>query len=70
MYPQHVVIILIIGEDHSSEMSSKNVSAWFSAAVDARMSTSHRKGPYRMTGVLVRRDGRWLWQLHHGGEPR
>ena len=45
-------------------------TAWFSAEVDARMSTSDRKGPYRMTGVLVRRQGQWLWQLYQGGEPR
>lgn len=24
---------------------------------------------YRLTGVLVRRDGRWLWRVHHGSEP-
>ena len=24
---------------------------------------------YRLTGVLVRSDGRWLWRMHHGSEP-
>jgi hypothetical protein len=26
--------------------------------------------PYRITGVLERRQGRWLWILFHGSEPR
>ncbi len=25
--------------------------------------------PYRMTGVLQRTNGRWLWRLFHGSEP-
>jgi ketosteroid isomerase-like protein len=25
--------------------------------------------PYRVTAVLLRRDGRWLWHTHHGSEP-
>jgi uncharacterized protein (TIGR02246 family) len=24
---------------------------------------------YRVTGVLVQRDGRWLWHTHSGSEP-
>jgi uncharacterized protein (TIGR02246 family) len=24
---------------------------------------------YRLTGVLLRSDGRWLWRIHHGSEP-
>jgi ketosteroid isomerase-like protein len=54
----------------SRRASINGDTAWFSALVEARMSTSERSGPYRMTGVLVRRHGRWLWQLYHGGEPR
>jgi ketosteroid isomerase-like protein len=50
--------------------STNGDTAWCSAEFDAHMSTSDRRGPYRITGVLVRRDGRWLWQLYHGGEPR
>jgi ketosteroid isomerase-like protein len=26
--------------------------------------------PYRISGVLERRQGRWLWTLFHGSEPR
>jgi len=54
----------------SRRASMNGDTAWFSAEVDAHMSTSVRRGPYRITGVLVRRDGQWLWQLYHGGEPR
>lgn len=54
----------------SRRASINGDTAWFSAEVDARMSTSDRSGSYRMTGILVRRQGRWLWQLYHGAEPR
>ncbi|HKP24952.1 MAG TPA: nuclear transport factor 2 family protein [Dongiaceae bacterium] len=54
----------------SRRASINGDTGWFSAEVDAHMSTSKRSGPYRITGVLVRRDGRWLWQLYHGAEPR
>lgn len=37
----------------------------------ARLVTSHRNETfrYRLTGVLQRSDGRWLWRVHHGSEP-
>jgi len=47
-------------------------AAWVNAAGSARW---ERPGldavemPYRLTGVLVRRDGRWRWHTHHGSEP-
>jgi uncharacterized protein (TIGR02246 family) len=25
--------------------------------------------PYRLTGVIVERDGRWRWKVYHGSEP-
>lgn len=28
-----------------------------------------REGPYRLTGVLVRRAGTWKLRVHHGSEP-
>lgn len=28
-----------------------------------------RRSPYRLTGVLVRREARWLWKHFHGSEP-
>jgi uncharacterized protein (TIGR02246 family) len=54
----------------SRRASINGDTAWFSAEVDAHMSSSDRSAPYRITGVLVRRDGQWLWQLYHGAEPR
>lgn len=30
---------------------------------------THRQGPYRLTAVLVRREGSWRWKSHHGSEP-
>ena len=37
----------------------------------AKLVTTRRKATfrYRLTGVLVRKDGRWLWRVHHGSEP-
>lgn len=37
----------------------------------AELETQNRKARfrYRLTGVLVRQDGRWLWRVHHGSEP-
>lgn len=58
--------------------------SWESIAVDvlghvallladgpAKLITSGRETQfrYRLTGVLVRRDGRWLWRVYHGSEP-
>jgi ketosteroid isomerase-like protein len=28
-----------------------------------------QNGPYRLTAVFVRRDGRWLWHTYSGSEP-
>ena len=37
----------------------------------ARLVTPNRAETlrYRLTGVLVRVEGRWLWRVHHGSEP-
>ncbi len=37
----------------------------------AKLVTTRRNATfrYRLTGVLVREDGRWLWRVHHGSEP-
>lgn len=49
----------------------ENDVAWVNAVgevvVDAGGSV--RTLPYRVTGVLLHRDGRWLWHTHHGSEP-
>jgi uncharacterized protein (TIGR02246 family) len=45
--------------------------AWVTALGHATWSSSRRvvDFPYRLSGVLLRRHGRWLWHSHHGSEP-
>ena len=37
----------------------------------AKLATQERDATfrYRLTGVLVRSNGRWLWRVYHGSEP-
>ena len=42
---------------------------WFSGEGTYRLSTGGEAQAYRLTGVLERRAGRWLWQLFSGSEP-
>lgn len=45
--------------------------AWFAGEGTYRLSDgSTDPMPYRLTGVLERREGQWLWQLFSGSEPR
>jgi ketosteroid isomerase-like protein len=49
-------------------IASEGDTAWFVA--DAEVEAGGiRVAPYRVSGVLVRRDGRWLWKLFNGSEP-
>ena len=43
--------------------------AWFTAEGTYRFSTEDEEHPYRLTGILERRDDQWLWQLFSGSEP-
>jgi len=45
--------------------------AWVVATGEATWTSPRRtvRFPYRLTGILLRRDGRWLWHTHHGSEP-
>lgn len=45
--------------------------AWFAATGEATWTSPRRtvRFPYRVSGVLLRRGGRWLWHTHHGSEP-
>jgi hypothetical protein len=43
--------------------------AWFSGEGTYRLSSGDEDKPYRLVGVLERREGRWLWQLFSGSEP-
>ena len=49
------------------EISVAGDAAWF--ASDAAVHIGGARIPYRLAGVLVRRDGRWLWTLFSGSEP-
>lgn len=45
--------------------------AWLFAAGHfvLRSEDGERRGPYRLTGVLRRHGGKWLWLHFHGSEP-
>lgn len=45
--------------------------AWVTATGTATWQSPKRvvEFPYRLTGVLLARHGRWLWHTHHGSEP-
>jgi ketosteroid isomerase-like protein len=47
--------------------------AWVNAVGTCEWTPEGEREPrtvgYRLTAVLVRRDGRWLWHTHHGSEP-
>jgi ketosteroid isomerase-like protein len=53
------------------EASQAGRLAWFFAEGWVIVSTpgEQRKSPYRVSGVLERRGGRWLWRQYHGSEP-
>jgi ketosteroid isomerase-like protein len=41
--------------------------AWVNA--QGMLWVNGESSPYRVTAVLVRRDGSWLWHTHSGSEP-
>jgi ketosteroid isomerase-like protein len=43
--------------------------AWLTGEGTYRASTGGEELPYRLTAVLERRQGVWLWQLFSGSEP-
>lgn len=43
--------------------------AWFTAAAEVAFG-EQVLAPYRVTGILEKREGRWLWALFNGSEPR
>ncbi len=48
-------------------LSASGDTAWF--AGDAIVEVAGMRVPYRLAGVLVRREDRWLWALFSGSEP-
>jgi uncharacterized protein (TIGR02246 family) len=64
------------GLEFSLDWESVDVSvlgdvALLYASGPAKLMTSRRNAAfrYRLTGVLIRNGGRWLWRIHHGSEP-
>lgn len=53
-----------------SKVSAYGKVAWVTAEGTLRLSTEDERRPYRLTAVMERRGGRWLWQLFSGSEPR
>jgi hypothetical protein len=45
--------------------------AWFFAEGQVVLTSAQeqRKAPYRVSGVVERHAGRWLWRQYHGSEP-
>ena len=50
-------------------LSSSGNIAWFVADAEVTVGP-HVASPYRLSGVLEKRNGRWLWRLFNGSEPR
>jgi ketosteroid isomerase-like protein len=50
-------------------LSSSGNVAWLVADAEVTVGP-HVASPYRLSGVLEKRGGRWLWLLFSGSEPR
>ena len=63
--------VTIAFEWRETRASVEGDQAWLFATGDVvvRSPDGERRGPYRLTGVLQRRDGKWLWKHFHGSEP-
>ena len=51
------------------KVSAHGNIAWLTADGTYRLSTGDDRTPYRLTAVLERRQGTWLWQLFSGSQP-
>jgi hypothetical protein len=49
-------------------MTRRGDVAWFTADAEVTIGDV-RISPYRLTGVLEKRNGRWFWMLFNGSEP-
>jgi len=67
LYARPYRVLLVLPERRISALG--NV-AWIAGEGTYRLSDGDDgEHPYRLTGVLERREGRWLWQLFSGSEP-
>jgi uncharacterized protein (TIGR02246 family) len=53
------------------QVSSSGSTAWLLATgvVRVKGGDSETSGPYRLSAVFERREGRWVWMQFHGSEP-
>jgi len=71
-FRRHLIQSVTISWDWKRvRVSSAGDIAWVFADGDVVMRTADgtKRSPYRMTGVLEKRKGRWLWRQFHGSEP-
>ena len=64
---------LTAGWDWTSiRIDASNTIAWVFAEGDlvVQSGRSTERSPYRLSAVLERRDGRWLWREFNGSEPK
>ena len=66
LYARPYRVILSLPEQRISALGN---AAWFAGEGTYHLSTDDEAHPYRLTGVLERRGGLWLWQLFSGSEP-
>ena len=52
-----------------SRVSAMGAVAWLTGEGTYRLSTGGAEKPFRLTAVLERRRGAWLWQLFSASEP-
>jgi hypothetical protein len=52
-----------------SRFADGDVIFWGSGWEEQALGPPPHSGPYRVTAVFVRRDGRWLWHTYSGSEP-
>jgi ketosteroid isomerase-like protein len=69
----HLVAIAAAKSDISFEWRERQVhvegeTAWVNAS--GTLAVDGRRSAYQVTGVFVRRNGRWVWHTHSGSEPR
>jgi uncharacterized protein (TIGR02246 family) len=64
-------LVFSLGEWESVDVDVLGDVAVLYATAPAELETPNRKASfrYRLTGVLVRHQGRWFWRVHHGSEP-
>lgn len=52
------------------KVSSNGNVAWLTAEGTVKLSTDDDRHPYRLSAVMEKRGGEWLWQRFDGSEPR